>query len=253
MKSRRIIVPACLLALTALQARAIDLGDPLYAPDVEGKSRLEILYEYYDREAAFDDLTLTVEGPGGTGSTTTDLDDEAEADQDLYTLRWTPMIRDRSAFYVDAGLVDHEDGDDLGYGVGAGARYLAAKQGRLRINIVGALHYVPPFDIENDDVRTELSYWEASGGVLASGLIDLDPKTAFVPYGGVVFSMVDGEVESEVDLGDAVARGEANFEEEDLPILVVGGTLLFNKKISVRAEGRLIGDESFSLGVGSVL
>jgi hypothetical protein len=175
------------------------------------------------------------------------------------------MAGDRAAVYGDAGFVDDDSAEDIAAMVGVGGRILLYGVDKIRISAVAAYHYVPGFDTEPEDdidpdfgnqtISGEISYWEGSAGVLVSGDVNIDTKSKFVPYGGLLLSTLRGTVDADVDFPDVDVHGSSStdFEEDTLPVAVVGGSLVLDQKITVRAEGRLIGDESFSLALGVAL
>lgn len=252
------------VVLSAVPARAIDVGDPLYKADVNGAVRVEVFYEYYDREAAFDDLNLKLTGPGGTATAGAEVDN-SNAEEDLYIARVTAMVGEKGAVYADAGFVDDDGASDLAYMIGVGGRYLAYQIKQVRISAVAALHYVPGFDTESETTTDptlgtetltgEISYWEGSAGLLASGNVSMNEKTQFVPYAGLLASTLQGTADVDVSWPDVAVKGSSStdFEEDSLLVAVVGGSLVLNKQFTLRAEGRLIGDASFSIGLGAAL
>lgn len=243
-------------------ARAGDLGDPVYRSDVSGKVRFEILYEKYEREAeeSFGDLTYkfpteTIVVPGS--------EQTFEFDEDFYIGRLSYLAGDRAAVYVEGGAVDDSVADETGYVIGGGARWKAFEKKHIRINVVASGRQVSSLEAGGSGVSdnlgpytysTELEYFEASGGFVISGDAVLDPKTRLEPYGGLLYSVIRGDLKdgrTDYPESEAVRTYSADIEEDEPIVAVAGVTLIFEKRFSIRFEGRLIGDTSYSTALGA--
>ncbi len=259
-KTMRSVVSGCAVFCMAVSAMALDVGDPVFKKDVSGNLRLEVMYEKFDRDVVgkYDDLTVS--GPGGTIVTSVaDLD--TSTDSDIVSLRGTFFASDAVSFYVDGGVSDEEDAEDTVFVLGGGIRVLAFEKDKVRLTVFASGHYVPEYDLESseyDPVNGQifssgtLSYYELAAGVLLSGDIKLDEHTTFIPYLGPAVSILDGDIDVNVNFEDRGVVGDtkADVEEDDLVQLVLGGSLLFLDNWSIRVEGRLIGDSSVSGALG---
>jgi len=252
---------ALVAAVTATPALAFDVGDPVYKGDMKGAARVELIYENFDRDAVFTDYTLRLQAAGESVSQNVE-DDDTSTDSDVLMLRVSLLASEKAAFYFDGGAIDDDRAEDQPLVIGAGGRLLAYQKGAARINIVASGHYVPKYDVEIEGVDDDLGavtsngdvyYYEMSGGVLLSGDVALDSKTKFVPYGGLLLSMLGGDFEAEVSVPDVgvAATSSADIEEDDPLVGVVGASLVFLDNLSIRVEGRLIGDASVSGAFGA--
>lgn len=246
--------------LATITTLAVDVGDPIYKKDVEGRFRCELLYEQYDRDMKieYDDITLS----GPRGQATGAIDDETDgADEDLFILRLSFLASDKVALYLDAGVLDDDEAESTPFIVGGGGRLLAYEKGVIRLNMVAFGHYVPPFDIEDDDTDSdlgrvegtgEIDYYEVGAGMILSGDVDLGAGIKLAPYGGVLLSALRGSADLEVDFPDyaVTAKTSADIEEDD-PLSGVAGISLLKDGYSLRVEGRFIGDSSVSVAVGA--
>ncbi len=261
MKSNYGLAAAVLTVVFVVPALAFDLGDPIYKGDVKGNVRVEVIYENFDRDAVFSDYKITAEGPGGTVSEEIEESDTS-TESDVLMLRLAWLASEKATIYVDGGALEDDTAEDQPFVFGAGGRYLAYQQGVARISIVASGHMVPSYDVEDDDFdedlgRTigegEINYYEASAGALLSGDIALDPKTKFVPYGGLLFSVLGGEIDADFQFPDVdvTASSSADIEEDEALVAVLGASLVFQENLSIRIEGRLIGDASVSGGIAA--
>ncbi len=251
----------CAVGITGV-TKAIDVGDPIYKSDVQGDMRVEFIYESYDRDAELNIHNFAVERPGESITTSREVNETAGADTDLYMARLSWLLSEKMAVYVDAGIDDEDDAEDTPLIFGIGGRLMVMNKSDLQLSVFGNAHYVPPFDLAEDSLDDELGRVEASGeeefyefaaGVLLSGKIALDKGTTLVPYGGLLFSIVRGDLDASFSYPDSsvVVSANTDIEEDDPLVGVVGASLLFRNKYSLRVEGRLIGDSSVSVALGS--
>ena len=261
MKYKYGLAAALLTVVIVAPAFAFDLGDPIYKGDVKGNVRVEVIYENFDRDAVFTDFKITAEGPGGTVSDEVDESDTS-TDSDVFMLRVAWLATEKATVYVDGGTVEDDLAEEVPLVFGAGGRVLAYQQGVARISVVASGHMVPAYDVEDEDVdaelgretlQGELSYYEASAGALLSGDIALDAKTKFVPYGGLLFSVLGGDIDADIQFPDVsvTTTSSADIEEDDALVAVLGASLVFQENLSIRVEGRLIGDASVSGGIAA--
>jgi hypothetical protein len=242
-------------------AYAIDIGDPVYKGDVKGNVRVEVIYESFDRDVTFTDYKVNATGPGGTVSEEVD-DVDTSTEADVLLLRVSFLSSEKAAIYVDGGTFDDDTAEDQPLLLGVGGRLLAFKQGAARINIVASGHMAPSYDVSDEDVDEELGreiaegeieFFEASAGALISGDVALDAKTKFIPYGGLLFSVFRGEFDADFEFPDVnvTASSSADIEEDDPLVAVLGASFVFQENLSIRIEGRVIGDESISGAIGA--
>ncbi len=145
-----------------------------------------------------DDITLT----GPEGQVTVAGDDESDSvDESLFMLRLNMLASDKATVYLDAGVVDDDEAESTPFIVGGGAHLVAYEKEKIRLNVVAMAHYVPSFDIEEEDFDPDLGriegtgevdYYEVGAGMIVSGNLALNADTRFVPYGGILFSSRHG-------------------------------------------------------------
>jgi hypothetical protein len=231
-------------------APAIDVGDPIYRGDLNKNSRLEIIYERYDREAELEFSAL-----GGKDT------EQANADVDLLYLRWTLLQWDSVAAHLDLGVLDDDEADSTPLLLGTGLRFRAYQSDRIQVSLFTAGHYIPNYDLEdrtliNDNGQPiefsgDREFYEVSAGALVSFPTPID-HTTLIPYAGVAYSVLGGA--SDFNLSSQALGLSIDTDvdiEEDSPILVVVGlSCLIREGFSARIEGRLAGDESISGSFG---
>lgn len=228
-----IIIAALLGAGPAL---AVDIGDPLYTGSfAEASTRVEGIIEKFDRDDGTQDFDFS-----GT---------------QFYIARLTLMQGDRQHAYVNAGWVDDDDADEAPVLLGVGAKRQLAHTEYVRIHAAGAVNYVPRYDTSRRGAsgasRTsgDLHYGEASAGVLVSGAIDV--REQIFLYGGLLASVLRGEATTRtVDGAGGTTRTDTDLEE-DVPVVgVLGLVMVYPDNLTIRVEGRLLGDSSFSFAAG---
>ncbi len=243
---------------------AIDVGDPVYKKDVDSwdNNRVEVLYEKYERDINIKFGEITASGPGGQVSGPGGEDQSNTLDQNLFVLRLNLLPTERVTFYLDAGVVDEKDQESTVTIVGGGARTLVYEQAKMRLNALATVHYVPSFDIKDIDasdpdlgpgkITGEADYYEIGAGMILSANLALGANRKIIPYGGILFSLLRGTVDYKYDYPDTAvtAKGSADPEEDSPVVLVAGASLLFHENLSLRIEGRIVGESSVSAAFG---
>jgi len=235
MKMSRIVwVVVSVLVIPAAACLAIDYGAPIYSDNYDAKVQVEAIFDRFDRDVK-------------VGSTKKDMD------QNLYILRLNVPGTVASS-YFDAGILD----DDLKDGgtplvAGAGVSILAHDTQYVRVNVLFNGHYVPSYDIKTSEYFTgEKHYYEVGAGLILSGKLgtELD-EWQFIPYAGLMFSLLRGKEKIKID-PPADGRSSLNYdiEEKDVLVGVIGFSVIAMERFSLRVEGDLIADKSFSAALG---
>jgi hypothetical protein len=235
-----------------LNLPAMDIGAPIYQKDVKGDFRLELIVEGFDREVetelAFDNDASLLDG------SYTD-----EMDQNVFMARFYLPLSSQGTLFIDAGVIDDDSADDTPFTVGVGAQVKVYQERALRINLVAEGHWVPSYDFSEHrtsphDIRYTLEgdkdYYELGAGLLVSGSAAIGRQAKLIPYGGLMISMLEGSGDIEAhDIG-YVFDGSLDLEEDRPVVAVAGVTLILQRSITLRLEGRFIGDGSISAGIG---
>jgi len=156
-------------------------------------------------------------------------------------------------------VVDDDDADDTPFAVGAGAQFKVYDERNLRVNFVAQGHWVPSYDFSehhtsphdiNYNLEGEKDYYELGAGMLVSGTARIDRQAKLIPYGGLMVSMLRGSGDIEAhDLG-YVFDGSLDIDEDQPVVAVAGIAFVLQQNITLRLEGRFIGDSSISAGIG---
>jgi len=243
---------ATLLAYMPLDLHALDIGAPLYEKDTKGDLRLEMVVERFDRdvetELAFDrDASLLDEA----------YDDGM--DQTVFMGRLHLPISTEGVLFVDFGIVDDDTADDTPFVVGLGAQLRIYDEGTLRVNFVAEGHWVPSYDFSEHrtsprnvsyTLKGDKDYYELGAGLLVSGRADINRQARLIPYGGIMLSMLKGSGDIEAHGIGYVFDGSLDMEEDQPVVAVAGVALMLQRSITLRLEGRFIGDSSISAGIG---
>lgn len=240
-------------ALAPMRANALDIGAPIVQKDLKGDLRLELIVERFDREAetklAFDDASFL-------DQTSTD-----GMDQTVWMARLHVPFAKNGDLFFDAGMLDDDAADDTPFIIGFGLQQMIHDQGGLRINLVAHGHWVPSYDFSERHtgpygVRYTLSgekdYYELGAGMLVSGTAQIDRQAKLIPYGGIMFSVLRGSGDVEARDPDFAYSIDGTLDlDEDQPVVGVAGiALILARNITLRLEGRFIGDSSISAGMG---
>jgi len=231
---------------------ALDVGAPMYQKDVKGDLGLELIVERFDRdvetELEFDDDASLL-----------DEKDTDGIDQTAVMARLHLPLSSQASLFVDVGVIDDDDADDTPFAVGAGAQFKVYDERDLRVNFVAEGHWVPSYDFSEHrtsprnisyTLKGDKDYYELGAGLLVSGNARIDRQARLIPYGGIMVSMLRGSGDIEAhDLG-YVFDGSLDIKEDQPVVAVAGLAFVLQKNITLRLEGRFIGDSSISAGMG---
>ena len=235
-----------------LNLHALDIGAPIFEKEIKGDLRLEMIVEGFDREVETD---LEFDDDASL------LDDSYEdgMDQTVVMARLHLPISPEGVLFFDVGIVDDDTADDTPFVLGLGAQLKVYDKRSLRVNFVAEGHWVPTYDFSEHrtspyDIRYTLTgdkdYYELGAGMLVSGSAAIDRQAKLIPYGGLMLSVLRGSGDIEAhDLG-YVFDGSLDMDEDRPVVAVAGLALLLQKSITLRLEGRFIGDSSISAGIG---
>lgn len=249
MKTRfpSILIPA--LALAAAAARAADVGLP---PPAGRPHSVEVYYEHFSRNISQDFVS-------GTG-----VGDQEEG---RYLARYARRVSPRLMLQATAGMADSDTAENHAPLLGLGARLHALRSSVLDLDVFAAgayvhgIRYESAGSVERDadgHVLAEIpaveqteSYFEFMGGLAVSRSVKLGEKLSCTPYGGIMVSKIDGHEEYDLTFpGDGRTETvEGDLRESGLASLFAGLALTFNEAWSLRLEGRLLNQASFSAGV----
>lgn len=259
---RFLTLSAGVFIISCPTATAIDYGDPVYRDDMTGTFRLEALYEKYDRDIRLKFGSEWIDLPGGDFAFMESAVDTFEADN--YALRLGIYPGSKLFLHFDAGVADADLADSSPRFYGAGAKMIAYENRftGLRVSLLASGHYFPSFDVlvavldeffDRFENKGEADFYELNGGVIFSGIQDLDGDSRVVPYGGLLLSVLQGSFEAThtaVDSGMTFDI-DGDIEEEQIFTAIAGLSFILNRHISARIEGRFISQTSISVALGA--
>lgn len=248
------------VALTA--ARAMDVGNPTFAPDSTSEARFELRYEQYDR--SFDYRNSGDPSP-------------RDVQLGLFGARFSFPTSPRTTAYLELGYYQGRDHETNGLFVGAGGDLYSWRVAGIDTRLLASVSWIPDMNYSGDE-RAPLSsggsipvdkdyseQWvELSAGVLCSKGFRVGRDLSLSPYLGLVASLVrgDGYVDRTLVLGGERFRGKDTYQiEEDEPYFgVVGLSVFYGSTASFRFEWHLfpgdppspdaVEDESLSFVAG---
>lgn len=196
--------------------------------------------------------------------------EDVEIESNRYVVKGIYGISDRFNIYAKLGVANAEfkiEDDDFDFKsdneftFGAGLKSIIYEQDELKIGLVVQISHFTTEDTVSEEEGTyyghhytysediELTWWEydVALGVSYEGL------GSFVPYGGILFSKIDGESEY-TGKAEAPSIGYSeedsdkdDFEESDSFGVFVGADYNVIPHFNVGVEARLINETSFSV------
>ncbi|HEY8240449.1 MAG TPA: hypothetical protein VIH35_03340 [Kiritimatiellia bacterium] len=251
--ARRIsILPILAVLVGALPARAHDAGPPIMKTALGKRFNVEVYFEKYQRD-------IEQEFASGT--------DTAEQEEDRLLARLTFAPADFASLYLEGGATDSKDSEGEAPLFGGGVRLRAYSTPAVQVDVFGSVTYVDgieyhvdgfvepetagSFTVDHPDLDQTESYYEYEGGILLSHVFQAGPKWTVTPYGGFLFSVLDGD--EEYDLTPHVPIPpftiEGDLKENGNFILAAGLLGTLNKTFGLRLEGRFVDEQSVSAGV----
>jgi hypothetical protein len=236
---RRSIAAAVLVAVIGtVSARATDVGMPVYRGDIQKNATLEIYYEKFNR-----DIEQDFAGETETG----------EQEENRFIARATYHASDRASLYGELGVTDSDESEGPVPIVGAGLKVELYNAEAIQLGAFASAQYVHDIEYEADlgiaDFKQTENYFEVNGGIIISRFTKLDETTGFVPYGGFMVSMLDGDEDYELVYADGSSERESgDLQDDGMFSIFAGAALTMNDRVGVRLEGRFINQTSFTAG-----
>jgi hypothetical protein len=203
-----------LAGVFAAQARAADVGLPVFPKDLKGMNEWELSYQNLKR----------------------DLDNGPTLEADTYLLRLHTDLGQTAFLDIDLGAID---ADGAAFYGGVGLRYLAYDGASFRLSPFAQLHYGNGND--SDELGGEFNLLQGNLGFLLAARLPLAEGLELQPYAGPMLSIVnvDGDKGGDAD-EDHVAGG------------VIGLALIMPDRNSIRAEAQFFDEVSISAAVSIV-
>jgi hypothetical protein len=233
--NKRVLRIAAVMVLgIVFTASAIDYGLPVYEDNFDANVRVEGIYNSFDRDIK-------------VGSVKKNLD------ANVYMAR-LDIPGDIAATYLDAGYFD----DSLADGstpaiVGAGIRISSYKSDIMRVSLLFNGHYVPSYDTKENGFKGSRDFYELGAGLLFSAnLATDDSQWQFLPYAGLVYSIIQGSYDVTISppAADGTSKLDHDIKEEDGAVGILGAGIIYSERYSLRVEADLFSDSSLSAAFG---
>jgi hypothetical protein len=240
---------------------ALDTGPLIFGKDIESKSvLLEIGYTNQNRDLDITSNTITIQGQ--------DYDfeeDTAENKAKMFYGKLSVFATPNITFNISMGMDNVENTKTTPITVGAGIKYLAYSKDKFNLGFVFDGIYVPEFKFKDQEEydpavgwvkysNSKQYFYEINAGLLGSYSFGDSKRIAFVPYGGLELSFFRGEENGYLSYVNYGISGETKTKvsEDQIIDAVIGASLIMKNLILLRAEGRLIGEETFSANIGVI-
>lgn len=253
-----------LLPLAAEEAIAFDVGDPTFPTLAEPSTRFEIIYESMSRDVWMGiDRPRLQTSPGGPIAIATSeparIDGTEEAD--LLTARWVHHPISYFSAQFDLGLAGDSSGDDTQFVIGGAIRTLLTESGPFQLVSHIDAHFVPQFQTYDTGTSVtrgafvshgDYDAYEYGAALLASMTSTTDNGYVTTVYGGPRLSVYRGEMRSFADFANGDRMWIDGIVKQASPFGVVIGTRFhWGETWSARVEGRLVEEQSLSVGLSA--
>ena len=146
-------------------------------------------------------------------------------------------------------IVDSEIGgfdDGQGFTFGIGGRSVVHKETAYRVSAYGAFTYQSE-EFDEKSIKVELTTYDLHAGAV----VGFNATPVMMPYAGLDLVLLsDGDSKVKIKGGGTYDNDDDDIERDDILNLKIGG--LFNPATpTVRAEVVLMGEDTFTLAVGT--
>jgi hypothetical protein len=221
-------------------ACAMDTGSPIFLPGVPLEGKTELFYDRYDRK-------LRYKSAGDSPESAMELN--------LYGARlYFPA--GVATVHLDAGGFEGRNRNAAGVFFGAGGSFLPVSIQKFDVYGTIAASYIPAMSYSETDSTTHKSYSEQFLEVTLGASVARDflvkQNWHIIPQIGLLLSVVrgSGRVDTSSSENPDASGDDFTIEEDVFAVGSLGVSLVFRDQLSLRAEGRFIGEESLSLAFG---
>ena len=249
----QVICSLIMVALAPLVAMATDIGAPPLSQSAENPFSFSLVYDKSSRD---------IQGGG-------DIASEVDDQRVMGRLTYQPV--GNASFFAQAGTVEYQRSksqtSDSGTIIGIGANYIVYEKDAFRGSVFGNVNFATGmketktrwntpslnrafFTMTSDDIE----YNEYVVGLEFGKKITLEQEFVVTPYGGVMISIIDGEIGtvtlSSINTHDEVISG-ADLEEDGSFIAFGGLEFDLSQTMSFRVEGHILDQAGLSVA-GSI-
>jgi len=246
---------------------AADFGAPDFKKPDKNSFQISFIYENDERdlknktsEMTLTDGTISVPYDGVLRLETTNLR--------YFMGRFDVLINDKLKLNFDLGSASEKDNDDKGYVVGLGLQFSPYRKGDFIFSIPVNFHYTSGIGAEGyiQDNNGYVLYfdgktkaYEFNAGVIAGGDIKLSNSFGLMPYCGLYYTYMGYNADFDVNSFNTDQRvwpvnvwGDITVKDESKDNIdaLLGLAFTIEDYITIRAEGRLIAEQSYSASVG---